>query len=137
MARIQGFLEAYEYTQYNMTILDITKAKFPVMAAIMLVSIFLIPRFAPDVKNDKEISASGPKQAEPLDPVREVIGYVTFILVLLGLIFASKLGLTTWQVAMMGAGNYHVKDLVKMGALPAVIITVVAVGWIMTIYPIF
>lgn len=268
MARIQGFLEAYEYTQYNMTIFDITKAKFPVMVAIVLVSIFLIPRFSPDVKNEKEISASGPKQAEPLDPVREVIGYVTFILVLLGLIFASKLGLTTWQVAMMGAlvivatgvlskkeaienmnlsmvllyvgalgignalsatgaadligdklstiivtlnnnylagllfflvpfiltqfmlnlgiysifvplyimicksmgtnpigpimlcmiasmtaffsplataavpvmmgaGNYHVKDLVKMGALPAVIISVVAVGWIMTIYPIF
>ena len=29
------------------------------------------------------------------------------------------------------------KDLAKMGWLPAVIITVVAVGWIMTIYPVF
>lgn len=223
MARIQGFLEAYEYTQYNMTIFDITKAKFPVMVAIVLVSIFLIPRFSPDVKNEKEISASGPKQAEPLDPVREVIGYVTFILVLLyvgalgignalsatgaadlvgdklstiivtlnnnylaGLLFflvpfiltqfMLNLGIysifvplyimicksmgtnpigpimlcmiasmtaffsplaTAAVPVMMGAGNYHVKDLVKMGALPAVIISVVAVGWIMTIYPIF
>ena len=268
MARIQGFLEAYEYTEYNMGIMDIMKAKFPVMVAIVLMAIFLIPRFAPDVKNEKEVTASGPKQAEPLDPVREVIGYVTFILVLLGLIFASKLGLTTWQVAMMGAlvivatgvlskkeaienmnlsmvllyvgalgignalsatgaadligdklsaiiltlnnnylagllfflvpfiltqfmlnlgiysifvplyimicksmganpigpimlcmiasmtaffsplataavpvmmgaGNYRMKDLVKMGILPAVIITIVAVGWIMTIYPVF
>lgn len=268
MARIQGFLEAYEYTEYNMTTIDIMKAKTPVMLAIVLMAIFLIPRFAPDVKNEKEITASGPKQAEPLDPVREVIGYVTFILVLLGLIFASNLGMTTWQVAlmgalvivatgvlnkkeaienmnlsmvllyvgalgignalsatgaadligdklstiilslnnnylagllfflvpfiltqfmlnlgiysifvplyimicksmganpigpimlcmiasmtaffsplataavpvMMGAGNYKMKDLVKMGALPAVIITIVAVGWIMTIYPVF
>ena len=38
---------------------------------------------------------------------------------------------------MMGAGNYKMKDLVKMGAVPAVIITIVAVGWIMTIYPVF
>ena len=34
---------------------------------------------------------------------------------------------------MMGAGNYSVKDLVKMGILPAVVITIVTVGWIMTI----
>ena len=38
---------------------------------------------------------------------------------------------------MMGAGNYTVKDLVKMGWIPFVVITVVSVFWIMTIYPIF
>ena len=38
---------------------------------------------------------------------------------------------------MMGAGNYTVKDLVKMGWLPFIIITLVSVGWIMTIYPVF
>jgi di/tricarboxylate transporter len=38
---------------------------------------------------------------------------------------------------MMGVGNYSVKDLFKMGAIPALVITIVAVGWIMTVYPIF
>ena len=38
---------------------------------------------------------------------------------------------------MMGVGGYNQKQLFKMGWLPAVIITVVAVGWIMTIYPVF
>lgn len=38
---------------------------------------------------------------------------------------------------MMGVGKYTVKDLVKMGMVPLVIITVVSVGWIMTVYPIF
>ena len=269
MARIQGFLEAYEYTEYNMGIIDITKTKFPVMIAIVLMAIFLTPKFAPDFQSGSGgTGPASPKQAEPLDPVREVIGYITFVLVLLGLIFASKLGLTTWQVALMGAlviaatgvlskkeaienmnlsmvllyvgalgignalsatgaadligdklsaiilglnnnylagllfflvpfiltqfmlnlgiysifvplyimicksmganpigpimlcmiasmtaffsplataavpvimgaGNYKMKDLVKMGAVPAVIITIVAVGWIMTIYPVF
>ena len=38
---------------------------------------------------------------------------------------------------MMGAGNYTMKDLVKMGWIPAIVITVVSVGWIMTVYPLF
>ena len=38
---------------------------------------------------------------------------------------------------MMGAGNYSVKQLVKMGWIPFLAITVVSVFWIMTIYPIF
>lgn len=105
MARIQGFLEAYDYTEYNMGILDITWAKFPVMIVILLLAIFVIPRFAPDIPMEKiEASTGGSvKQLKPLDPVREVIGYVTFILVLLGLIFSSQIGLATWQVAMIGA----------------------------------
>ena len=37
----------------------------------------------------------------------------------------------------MGAGNYTMKDLVKMGWIPAIVITVVSVGWIMTVYPLF
>jgi len=268
-ARIEGFLQAYEYTEYNMTVMDITYAKLPALIVIVLLAIFVVPRFAPDINvNTKNVQKGGTKQQEPLDPAREVIGYATFILVLLGMIFSSKIGVTTWQIAMagalviaatgvlnknetinsmnmsmvllyvgalgignalsqtgaaeligdrisavilnlnnnylaglvlflvpfiltqfmlnsgiysiftplyimmcksmganpigpimlcmiasmtafftplatpavplmMGVGNYTMKDLVKMGAIPAVIITVVAVGWIMTVYPIF
>lgn len=271
-ARIQGFLETYEYTEYNMGVTDITYAKLPVAIVTIILAIFVIPRIAPDyaVTGDGVEAAAGraPKEQPPLDPVREVIGYVTFILVLLGMIFSSKIGLANWQVTligaivivasgvlkkdeairsmnlsmvllyvgalaigsalsatgaadlignwlsgiitglnnnylaglllflvpfiltqfmlnlgvysiftplyimlcksmganpigpimlcmiasmtafftplatpavpiMMGAGNYNVKDLVKMGWIPGIVITVVAVGWIMTVYPIF
>ena len=38
---------------------------------------------------------------------------------------------------MMGAGNYNMKDLAKMGIVPFIVITIVSVGWVMTIYPVF
>ncbi len=270
-ARIDGFLEAYEYTQYNMKVTDITFAKFPVAITIMLLAIFVLPKFAPDHPADIDeatINKGKTSEAAVLDPVREVIGYLTFILVLVGMIFSSKIGLANWQITltgalvimasgilkkdeaiksmnlsmvllyigalgignalsatgaadligdwlsnivvglnnnylaglllfivpfiltqfmlnlgvysifvplyimlcksmganpigpimlcmiacmtafftplatpavpvMMGAGNYNVKDLVKMGWIPFIVITVVAVGWIMTVYPIF
>ena len=229
----------------------------------------MIPRFAPDTAvADPNFKAGAQKEQKPLDPFREVVGYATFALVLVGMIFSSKIGLTTWQVAfigalvimatgvlskseginamnlsmvllyvgalgigsalsatgaadlignalagvivklnngylvglllfvvpfiltqfmlnsgvysiftplyimlcksmganpigpimlcmiacmtafftplatpavplMMGAGNYTMKDLVKMGWIPAIVITVVSVGWIMTVYPLF
>ena len=268
MARIQGFLEAYEYTDYSMTIMDITYAKLPTMIAIILMAIFVIPHFAPDHEDIVTAEIKQQAQQEPLSPVREAIGYLTFLAVLLGLLFSSVIGLSTWQVAfigalviaasgvlnkkeviesmnlsmvllfvgtlaigtalsttgvadligdhlsgiitglhnnylaglvfflvpfiltqfmlnlgiysifaplyimicksmganpigpimlcmiaamtafftplatpavplMMGAGNYNMKDLAKMGWLPMIIITVVSVGWIMTVYPIF
>ncbi len=272
MVRIQGFLEAYDYTAYNMGITDITYAKLPVAIVIMLLAIFVLPKFTPDkdVKLEgKDLSTAKKKDSQKvLSPVREVIGYMTFVLVLLGLIFSSKIGVATWQVTvigalvivasgvlnkqeainsmnlsmvllyvgalgignalsatgaadvigdwlssivinvnnnyiagfllfivpfiltqfmlnlgvysiftplyimlcksmganpigpimlcmiacmtafftplatpavplMMGVGNYTVKDLVKMGLIPLAVITIVAVGWIMTVYPIF
>ncbi len=105
MVRIQGFLEAYDYTQFNMGVTDITYAKLPVAIVIMLLAIFVMPRFTPDYEIDSvaEADKAGQKNQAVLSPVREVIGYGTFILVLLGLIFSSKIGLATWQVTMIGA----------------------------------
>ena len=103
-ARIQGFLEAYDYTKYNMTITDITYAKLPTMIVILLLAIFVIPRFAPDIKTEGlAVEAKENKAQKPLDPVREIVGYVTFIAVLLGLLFSAKIGIATWQIALAGA----------------------------------
>ncbi|MCD8122984.1 MAG: anion permease [Clostridiales bacterium] len=119
MARIQGFLEAYEYTDYNMTIMDISYAKTPTMIAILLLAIFVIPKFAPDHQlAGSDIQISQKKEPAPLDPVREAIGYLTFLGVLLGLLFSSKIGLSSWQVAFIGAlviaasGMFDTKELV-------------------------
>lgn len=105
-ARIEGFLEAYEYTQYNMKVTDITFAKFPVAIVIMLLAIFVLPKFAPDYPMDIDesaISKGSSTEAAVLDPVREVIGYLTFVLVLIGMIFSSKIGLANWQITLIGA----------------------------------
>lgn len=105
-ARIEGFLEAYEYTHYNMKITDITFAKFPVALAIMLLSIFVLPKLAPDHPIDIDESAIGKGEKENtavLDPIREVIGYLTFVMVLVGMIFSSKIGLASWQITLIGA----------------------------------
>ena len=103
MARIQGFLEAYEYTTYNMSIMDIMYAKAPTMIAILLLAIFVVPRFAPDNEMESELQVKEQKEQEKLSPVREFIGYATFVCVLLGLLFSNQIGLKTWQVAFIGA----------------------------------
>lgn len=103
-ARIEGFLQAYDYTEYNMGILDITYAKLPVLLVILLLAIFVVPRFAPDISVEaKNVQSGEVKQQEPLAPVLETIGYATFVFVLLGLIFSSQIGVPAWQVAIMGA----------------------------------
>lgn len=103
MARIQGFLEAYEYTEYNMGLLDITYAKLPTLIVIVLLAIFVIPHFAPDISLSGDFKVAAKAEQKPLDPVREVIGYATFALVLLGMLFSSQIGLATWQVTTIGA----------------------------------
>lgn len=136
MARIQGFLNAYEYTDYNMGLMDITYAKFPTMLAIVLMAIFVLPKFAPDIKPaDLSVTnGSMPQEQKPLDPIREVIGYATFALVLLGLIFSSKLGLATWQVTMIGAliiaasGVLKKNEIIASMNLSMVLLYVGAVG---------
>ncbi len=136
MARIQGFLEAYDYTGYNMGLVDITYAKLPTMLVIVLMAIFILPKFAPDTKsNDISVeNGSKPKEQKPLDPVHEVIGYATFALVLLGMIFSSKLGLATWQVTMIGAliiaasGVLNKKEIIDSMNLEMVFLYVGAIG---------
>lgn len=115
-ARIEGFLEAYEYTQYNMKVTDITFAKFPVAIVIMLLAIFVLPKYAPDYPIDIDesaISKGNATEAAVLDPVREVIGYLTFILVLIGMIFSSKIGLANWQITLIGALVIMASDILK------------------------
>ncbi|MCI9487923.1 MAG: hypothetical protein HFI64_13375 [Lachnospiraceae bacterium] len=103
VARIEGFFEAYDYMDYTITAMDITWAKWPVLVAVLLLTIFVVPRFTPDYPDAGEGVSGGRKEQEPLGPVREVIGYGTFVAVLVGMIFSSTLNIPTWQIAMAGA----------------------------------
>lgn len=134
MARIQGFLEAYEYTTYNMSIMDIMYAKTPTMIAILLLAIFVVPRFAPDTPVDSDFQVKEQKETEKLNPVREFIGYATFVCVLLGLLFSGKIGLPTWVIAFIGAlviaasGIMNKKELIESMNLSMVLLFVGALA---------
>ncbi len=89
-----------------MGIMDITYAKLPTTIAIILMAIFIIPKFTPDVTPPEALASfdkSSSKEEKKLSTFHEVIGFGTFVLVLLGLVFSSRLGLATWQVTMIGA----------------------------------
>ena len=63
----------------------------------------------------------------PLGPV---------MLVISGSLTAFMTPLATPAVAMvMNGGGYDVKTLLKMSILPAVLICILSVGWIMTYFP--
>jgi di/tricarboxylate transporter len=87
-----------------MSIVDITKAKLPFSIAIMLLAIFVIPKFCPDTPlSDEVLIQAKQDEKEPLTPLREFVGYATFVCVLFGLLFSGKIGLQAWQVCFIGA----------------------------------
>ena len=38
---------------------------------------------------------------------------------------------------MMASADYGIKDIVKMGMIPTIVIAFVSAGWVMAMYPIF
>lgn len=135
IARIQGFLEAYDYTKYTVGVMDITWAKWPVLVVVILLSILVVPKFTPDIPDNGE-GFFGGNQAEKkkLSSIKEVIGYGTFILVLVGMIFSSKIGVATWEIAVIGAliivasGILNIKEAVEAMNLNVVLLYVGALG---------
>ena len=105
-----GYLESYGYTDYAMQLLDPMKGRLPIALIIMAYAIFIAPKLCPDQPsaeiNLHAAEGKGKKRpdAEPLDPVREALGYIIFALTTLALIFQSNLGgITGWQIAFAGA----------------------------------
>ena len=129
MARIQGFLEAYEYTDYHMSIMDIMYAKTPVMIVILLLAIFVVPRFAPDKATaEAELEVEKDEETRKLGPVREFIGYATFVCVLIGLLFSSKIGIPTCALVIAASGILNKKELIDSMNLSMVLLFIGALA---------
>ena len=100
-----GYLASYSYDMYQFTIWSETFVKLPVAIFVVIWAIFVAPKFAPD-KPDLPIKMLEKRELakrDPLNPVQEVIGYGVFIVVILGLMFQSKIGLASWIIPMAGA----------------------------------
>lgn len=187
-----GYLQTYDYAAYQYQMLDPCIARLPVAILIIVYMVFVAPRFAPDhsMLAASEAVETQTKTEVQLDPVREFFGYGIFVLVILGPLFQSHVGLENWQITMMGAllmvatgvlkpaeavrsmnlniallyvgalgigaalvstgagdvigqavamvmngGGYDIKTLLKMSILPAILICILSVGWIMTYFP--
>ena len=124
-----GYLESYGYTAYQMELLDIFKGRILAGIVILLYAIFIAPRLAPNEPSTPLAMTTGKgkgKEQEPLDPLREFLGYAIFIVTTLGLIFSSNLSLANWQVAMTGAAVVVATGVLKpkeaTGAMPVQIV---------------
>lgn len=103
-AKNNGYLETYQYTTYQFQMFDSFKSRFPILIVAVLLAIFVVPKLCPDIKMGK-VDMEGKKLAEqkPLPPVQEFLGYAIFIATTLGMVFADKLHMATWQVCLIGA----------------------------------
>lgn len=102
---MNGVLEAYGAGQYAFALTDLFKARFPMIIAIIIYSVFFADRFLED-KGELVVNTQGKGPAQeraPLDPVREALGYGIFFAVVLGLLFEPKLPFSSWQIALAGA----------------------------------
>lgn len=109
-ATMNGYLESYGYTDYQMQLLDPFKGRIITAIIIVLYAIFIMPRFCPDQPSVPITltTAAGKKkdgkEVPPLSPVKEALGYGIFVLTTLCLIFNSKLNIgVPWQIAYTGA----------------------------------
>ena len=103
-AELNGYLEANEYTEFAVGLLDPMKARFPMVIIVIVYCIFFATKIAPEKPPVAigEIEARDSKK-DVLPPFQEKCGYIIFILVTLALIFQSFLGIETWVICLIGA----------------------------------
>lgn len=101
-----GYLAEYGITNYEFTMFTQMTVKLPVAIFVLIWAIFFAPKFAPDkpVVPIKMLESRKRTQKEPLSPVREVIGYAVFAIVIICLIFQS-FGLPSWLIPAIGAAT--------------------------------
>ncbi len=96
-----GFMESYGWTATKLSMWSETLVFFPVGVLTLLYAIFIMPRMLPDAPEVaiSEVAARKLQEKEPLSPVREVLGYGVFVIVIVCLM----LGFSSWQVTLAGA----------------------------------
>ena len=105
IAERNGYLEANAYTEYTVGLLDPMKARFPMVIFVAVYCIFFATKVAPakPVVAIAGVEAKKKEQRAALAPFQERCGYIIFILVTLGLILQSRLGIDAWVICVAGA----------------------------------
>lgn len=103
-AELNGYIESYGYTAYEVGFLDPMKGRLPLLIICVLYCALVAPKFAPDepvVSTNMAMQNSGSK--EPLKPLQESAATIIFFGDALALMFASQIGLANWQITVIGA----------------------------------
>lgn len=102
-AQYNGYLESLGAVE-RVTMLEPMIARLPGVIAICAYAIFLAPKFSPELPPVLTDSAKkAGKSREPLAPWREKVCVAVFLLVIVGLLFADKLGIAGWMITLTGA----------------------------------
>ena len=132
-AQFNGYLESLGATQ-RMGILDPMIARLPAVIALCLYAIFLAPKFSPSLPPVlTENGAKSGKKREPLAPWREKVCVAVFVLVIVGLLFADKLGIDGWMITLIGAliiattGILSTKEVYSAASLGGIVMMYVGV----------
>ena len=123
VAQLNGYLETYDYTAYQMALTDMFWARWPILVVCVIYAVFISHRFAPEKPPIPPVGKAGSKKGErPVLPAfQENCAIVIFVLVTLGLLFQSRLGLQLWEITLLGALAMVIAGVMKPAEAPAAI----------------
>lgn len=100
-----GFLETYGFSGITMNPIDFTIGAWPILVVIPLWALFLADKFTPNQPSVaiEALEKKAQNTDTKLSPAVDMIGIVIFFATIVCLIFASKLGVPTWFVALVGS----------------------------------
>lgn len=119
-AQYNGLLQNLGAGAYQFQIWDVGLARLPGVIVVILYATFVAPKFAPDkpvieTREVKPVSAGG--AAAKLSPVQEVVGYLVFFGVILGLIVTS---LQLIKIPTVGTDGEIVKEKLDTCVFPVI-----------------
>lgn len=122
VAQLNGYLETYEYTTYQMQLSDMFWGRWPILIACILYAIFLAPKFAPEVSPVAPAGKSTAAKNRPaLKPFQEYSAIIIFALVTISMLCQKQLGLALWEIALLGALAMVITGVMKPAEAPAAI----------------
>lgn len=103
-AEFNGYLEASNYTEYQVSLMDPFIARFPIVIASFVYCAFFSAKLAPDKPAIEITSFSGAAaEQKPLPPLQEKLGYAVFLLTSIALFFQPQLGIPMPIICITGA----------------------------------
>ncbi|MGL5436889.1 MAG: SLC13 family permease [Lachnospiraceae bacterium] len=103
-AELNGYLGTYGYTDFAVGLMDPMKGRLLMLIICVIYCAFFAAKFAPDEPVVAAVEAtSRASNKEPLKPYQEYAGMIIFFASAVALMFASNLGLQTWQITVIGA----------------------------------
>jgi sodium-dependent dicarboxylate transporter 2/3/5 len=114
LAEINGYIDANEYSQYQLALTDLFVGRWPVLVMLTLYSMFLGWKIAPEkpVIETSEFSLGSKGPAAPLAPFQEKCGYTIFFGVTLLLAFSGSINsffksvgipaVSAWEIVLLG-----------------------------------